>query len=301
MPRSGELLDRLLEALSDELAPAVALRRRLHAAPELAHAEHVTSAAVGEALDRPTERAAGTGVGAVVGAGPAAIGVRAELDGLPIEERTGAPYASTNGAMHACGHDVHTAALVALVRAAGRIEDDLPAPLVALFQPSEEAYPSGAELLAREPVVDGVSTVLAAHVHPELDWGAVALDPDDRQRLRDLVVEVVEDVSRAHGCRGSVSIVAGELALVNDSATVAATLPLLASAGFAAAPPWRSCGSDLAFFGQRARLAMAFVGLRGAPDFQVRPLHNAEFLPPDEAVGAVARTLAALYVGAATS
>jgi amidohydrolase len=112
MPRSGELLDRLLEALSDERAPAVALRHRLHAAPELAQAEHATSAAVGEALDRPTERAAGTGVVALVGAGPAAIGVRAELDGMPIKERTGAPYASTNGAMHACGHDVHTAALV---------------------------------------------------------------------------------------------------------------------------------------------------------------------------------------------
>ena len=46
--------------------------------------------------------------------------MRAELDGLPIEERTGAPFASTNGAMHACGHDVHAAALVALVRAAGQ-------------------------------------------------------------------------------------------------------------------------------------------------------------------------------------
>jgi amidohydrolase len=387
MPRSTDLLARLLEALSDELAAAVALRRRLHATPELAHAEHATSATVREALDRPTERAAGTGVVAQVGAGTAAVGVRAELDGLPIEERTGAPFASSNGAMHACGHDVHTAALVALVRAAGRIEHELPVPLVALFQPSEEAYPSGAELLAREPVIDGVSTVLAAHVHPELDWGAVALDPgpvnassdtaailvegegthgayphlgadavlalahvivavhglvgrridplsaavitvgdvhagaaenvvaevararatlraldpDDRQRLRDLVREVVERVSRAHRCRGSVSIVAGEPALVNDPATVAATLPLLAVAGFAAAPPWRSCGSDdLAFFGRHARLAMAFVGLRGAPDFQLRPLHNAEFLPPDQAVGAVARALAALYVGAAS-
>jgi amidohydrolase len=89
----------------------------------------------------------------------------------------------------------------------------------------------------------------AARAHATLR----ALDPDDRQRLRDLVVEVVEDVSRAHGCRGSVSIVAGEPARVNDPATVAATLPLLASAGFAAAPPWRSCGSDdLAFFGRRA-------------------------------------------------
>ena len=48
------------------------------------------------------------------------------------------------------------------------------------------------------------------------------------------------------------------------------------------------------------RLAMAFVGLRGAPGFHLRPLHHAEFFPPDEAVGAVARALVALYVGAAS-
>ena len=67
----------------------------------------------------------------------------------PVRERTGAPFSSDGEAMHACGHDVHMAALVALARAAGAIADELPAPLIALFQPSEEAYPSGAEQLAR--------------------------------------------------------------------------------------------------------------------------------------------------------
>jgi amidohydrolase len=129
-----------------------------------------------------------------------------------------------------------------------------------------------------------------------------ALEPDDRQRLRELVDTVAESVARAHDCRGSVALVAGEPALVNDAAVVDATLPLLDAAGFARAPSWRSCGSDdLSFFGCRTRVAMAFVGLRSAPGFAPRPLHHAEFLPPDEAVGAVARALAALYVGAATA
>src|SRR5439155_24773571 len=107
-------------------------------------------------------------------------------------------------------------------------------------------------------------------------------------------------VAAVRGCRARVSFLEGEPALVNDPAIVDAALPLLQAAGFAQAPPWRSCGSDdLAFLGQRARLAMAFVGLHGAPGFELRPLHHPEFLPPDDAVEAVARTLAVLYVAAA--
>ncbi len=75
--------------------------------------------------------------------------MRAELDGLPIAERTGAPFSADPAAeaMHACGHDVHMAALVALARAAHTLGEELPAPLLAVLQPSEEAYPSGAEQL----------------------------------------------------------------------------------------------------------------------------------------------------------
>jgi len=379
----------LLEALREHIDAAIDLRHRLHANPELAFAEHATAALVAEELGLTTQSVAGTGLVARIGSEETgAIAVRAELDGLPIEERTGTSFASTNGAMHACGHDVHVAALIALARAAADIEHDLPAPLLCLFQPSEEAYPSGAELLACEPVLDGVIAVVGAHLHPELDWGSVALDPGpvnassdtaeivvegrgthgayphlgadpvlalaqvivallglvgrridpmapavitvgevhagtaenvvadvararatlraldpaDRARLRELVVQVVESVPRAHDCRGTATIVEGEPALVNDAGIVDATLPLLAGAGLDQAAPWRSCGSDdLAFLGRRARLAMAFVGLDGAAGFLPRPLHHPEFLPPDDAVEAVARVLAALYVGAATA
>jgi amidohydrolase len=416
MPPSTEdaLLAALLAGVERELSRAVELRHRLHARPELAHAERWTAATVAQELPVPCKMVAGTGLLAMVGAavdtaaasatvdavaaaGAAAcapgiaagraIAVRAELDGLPVAERTGASFSATGDAMHACGHDIHMAALVALTRAAYALGERLPAPLLAIFQPSEEAYPSGAEELAREELAAiAPAAVLAAHVHPELPWGTVALDPGvvnasfdaveitvagepshgayphlgrdpilalaqivvalhaqvgrridphgpavltvgvleggsaenvipaqaharaalrahrpaDRLALRRLVEEVVAGVAAAHGCRGSVELVPGEPALANDPGIVTRARALLVDAGLAPAPEWRSCGSDdFAFFGALAPLAMAFVGLDGAAGFTSRPLHHPELLPPDDAVGAVARAQAVLYVAAA--
>jgi metal-dependent amidase/aminoacylase/carboxypeptidase family protein len=78
------------------------------------------------------------------------VAVRAEMDGLPIAEATGALFAATAGVMHACGHDVHMAALVALIRAARAVEAERPVPLVAVFQPSEETHPSGADRIVAD-------------------------------------------------------------------------------------------------------------------------------------------------------
>ena len=94
----------------------------------------------------------------------------------------------------------------------------------------------------------------------------------------------------------------GEPALENDPRIVARARELLTGAGLRPAPEWRSCGSDdFAFFGALAPIAMAFVGLDGAEGFRVRPLHHPELLPPDSAVGAVARAQAVLYLAAAAS
>ncbi len=397
MARSTEPpLEALLQGIERELPRAIALRRRLHATPELAHAEEQTSASIAAELPLAGEAVAGTGLLARIaprvtpdGAGShaAPVAVRAELDGLPLRERTGVPFAASGDVMHACGHDVHMAALVALTRAAHAVADTLPAPLLAVFQPSEEAYPSGAQQLADGALGElAPAAVVAAHVHPELQWGTVALDPgtvnascdafaitvegapahgayphhardpilaiaqvvvalhaqlgrridplsaasltigvleagsaenlipaqakargalrahrpQDRLVLRELVVDTATAVAAAHGCRASVELEAGEPALENDPAIVARARRLLASAGLTAAPEWRSCGSDdFAFFGALAPLAMAFVGLDGAAGFAPRPLHHPELLPPDEAVGAVARVQALLYVAAA--
>ena len=124
--------------------------------------------------------------------------------------------------------------------------------------------------------------------------------PQDRLALRELVVETATAIAAAHGCEASVELEPGEPALENDPRIVARARELLAHAGLTLAPEWRSCGSDdFAFFGALAPLAMAFVGLDGAAGFAPRPLHHPELLPPDEAVGAVARVQALLYVAAA--
>jgi amidohydrolase len=201
MPRSTDiLLARLLAGIEEQLPHAVELRHRLHARPELAHQEEWTAATVARELPVQSITASGTGRLARVGsAQERPIGVRAELDGLPIEERTDAPFRSTDGLMHACGHDVHMAALVALVRAAHGLEDSLPAPLLAIFQPSEEAYPSGAAQLADEGLAEIAPTALvAAHVQPELPWGSVALDPGTVNASCDNI-EITIDGEPSHG------------------------------------------------------------------------------------------------------
>ena len=177
----ADLLRTLLGSLEAELPRALSLRERLHASPEPSNEEHATARLVSEALGAErVKRVAGTGLLARVGPPGEAVVVRAELDALPVEEETGAPFAAANGYMHACGHDVHMAALAALFRAAGRI--GTPRPLAALYQPSEETYPSGADRilaegsLAEGSLAGGTAAVVAAHVHPEVPWGAVSVE-----------------------------------------------------------------------------------------------------------------------------
>ncbi len=175
-----ELLWVLLDALGDELPAALKLREALHANPELAHQERRTANLLAGFLGATDSgRLAGTGLWARVGPdGTPAVAVRAELDALPLKEETGVDFASTNGQMHACGHDVHMAALAALFRAAGRVENLLPRRFLALYQPSEEAYPSGAEMIVQEgDLIGDVAAVVGAHVHPDVPWGAVSAGP----------------------------------------------------------------------------------------------------------------------------
>jgi amidohydrolase len=177
-PRSA-LLRVLLSLLEEEIPMAVELRRRLHSDPELGGEEHETVGLVADMLPVRGKTFADTGLLASLGDPDShAVWVRAELDGLELTETTGVPFASRKGRMHACGHDVHLAALVALFRAAYRIQEDLPARLVAVFQPSEERHPSGALALVNDPTLtEGVRAAVAAHVHPELPWGSIGAEP----------------------------------------------------------------------------------------------------------------------------
>lgn len=175
--RLTDLAERWNRGLDRELPAAIALRQELHREPCVSGAEHPAARRIADALRDALAFEAVADAGGVGRLGPAdgpAVGVRAELDALPVTELSGAPYASTNGAMHACGHDVHQAALVALVRAADGL--DLPLGLVALLQPREESYPSGALDMVESGVLDRfeIAHVIGAHVHPGVRQGAVA-------------------------------------------------------------------------------------------------------------------------------
>jgi amidohydrolase len=181
------------------------VRRAIHRRPELGHQEIRTANLIERTLrlfDLDPFRPATTSVAVV--AGPSglrpAVGLRADIDALPIDERTGAPYASRNrGVMHACGHDGHTATLLALAR---RLAAEPPDQAVLLvFQQAEEADPSGAPL-----VIDGIPESLMPaefygfHLWPELAHGVVGVRPGSvLAAVAGLVVTVSGDTGRVHG------------------------------------------------------------------------------------------------------
>ena len=174
---TDELAQRWRSTVQELLPQAVALRHGVHAAPNLGGEEGPTAQAVVEWIglgDGDVVAETGRLLRLPVGAG-AAIAVRAELDGLPVAEETDVPWASGNGAMHACGHDVHLAALAAVVRAAATL--DLPRPLVALLQPREEGVDSGAKDIVDGGGLEGIEAVVAAHVQPRVDAGVIAVTP----------------------------------------------------------------------------------------------------------------------------
>src|SRR5215210_6792215 len=242
---STDLLETLLHSLEEELPRALELRERLHMIPEPSHGEHATSGFVAEALrTRSVEPIARTGLLARVGPPGESIVVRAELDALPIQEETDSSFAATNGFMHACGHDVHMAALAALFRAAGRSEGSLPKPLLALFQPSEEAYPSGADLIVREGVLEEkTGAVVAAHVHPDVPWGSVSVEAGSVNASSDNLRIVVEG-SGGHGAyphRAHDPILALSHAVVALQSLVSRRLDPMHAAVFSVG--WVSAGS----------------------------------------------------------
>lgn len=161
-----------LDDLRDEL---IALRRSLHQLPELAFQEHATSARVGKLLSawgyEVDTGLAGTGLVATLraGAGARRLGLRADMDALPITEATGLPYASqTEGHMHACGHDGHMAMLLGAARHLARTRY-FSGTLHLIFQPAEErGFDSGAKRMVQEGLFKRFpcDMVLAMHNHP---------------------------------------------------------------------------------------------------------------------------------------
>lgn len=190
-----DTLAALLERLTAELPAAVELRHELHRHPELSGDEAGTLARVLQALPGAgaVRHVAGTGAAVRIGGAGPSIAVRAELDALPVTEATGLPWASLRpGLMHACGHDVHLASLVALARAVA--VGEAPAPLLVLLQPREESAPSGAHDIALSGLIEQeeVCAVIGAHVQPALPIGTTACTAGPVNASNDEFTIVVE-------------------------------------------------------------------------------------------------------------
>ncbi len=183
-PEQEKLITRVVEHIEARREELIAWRHDVHAHPELSWQEHRTTALVDSRLS-----AAGITVRALPGSGLLAelgaarprtrIALRADLDALPVEERTGLSFTSRNeGVCHACGHDVHTVGVLAAGLALAEIEDDLERLGVAvrlIFQPAEESLPGGAQKVMEHHGLKDVDRLLAVHCDPSIDVGTVGL------------------------------------------------------------------------------------------------------------------------------
>ena len=162
-------------------------REHLHQNPELSYKEFNTMEYVAAKLKEigiPYEKGvAGTGIIGIIRSSKhsenqACIGLRADLDALPIQEQNTASYKSkVDGIMHACGHDVHTSILLGAAEILFELREDLEHPVKLIFQPGEEKNPGGASLLIEAGVLENpkVKEMYALHVFPEIEVGKLGM------------------------------------------------------------------------------------------------------------------------------
>ncbi|WP_241788581.1 M20 metallopeptidase family protein [Sphingobacterium rhinopitheci] len=163
---------------------AIRLRRHFHKHPELSFQEYLTSKYIKEyltALNISFDSVADTGVIARISGkqtdAAKTIVLRADIDALPIQEINNSDFDSIYPhVMHACGHDFHTANLLAVVKILNEHNQDFTGTIIAVFQPAEEKIPGGAKAIIESGVLNSsISAVLGLHVSPKFEVGKVAL------------------------------------------------------------------------------------------------------------------------------
>lgn len=167
--------------MSEFAQQLIAWRRELHQHPELSGEEMATTARLRQwlaqsglhVLDLPLR----TGVVAQVGQGEPLIALRADIDALPIDEQSGVAFSSLNpGVMHACGHDMHTSAILGAAQLLKARERELPGRVRIIFQPAEENF-TGAKAIIRAGALKEVSAIFGMHNEPGLPVGVFATRP----------------------------------------------------------------------------------------------------------------------------
>ncbi|HEV7203981.1 MAG TPA: amidohydrolase [Jatrophihabitans sp.] len=167
-----------MNVFSPESIDVVAIRRDLHAHPELAFAEHRTTEVIVDRLRAsglsPKVLPSGTGVVCDLGSDGPMIALRADIDALPIADLKDVPYRSTvEDLCHGCGHDAHTAILLGVAHELARQPIDGRVRLI--FQPAEETVPGGAFAAVGDGVLDGVEQIYALHCDPRVATGHVGV------------------------------------------------------------------------------------------------------------------------------
>ena len=188
----------LTEWLDEHGEGLIALRRHLHANPELSGAEHATTELVEERLRlaglEPRRLAVGTGL--VCDLAPTngnvseqRFALRADLDALAMTDDKDVSYASRHpGIAHACGHDVHTTIVLGAALYFAHHRDDLPGPIRFVFQPAEERVPGGALDVIGDGGLDGVGAIVGVHCEPKLDVGMIGLKSGAISSAADMAV-----------------------------------------------------------------------------------------------------------------
>lgn len=176
------LLEQIKKLSYGYAAEVIAIRRHLHAHPELSYKEFETSAYIADRLRsiglEPTPLATTGLMAEIKGKNPAkkTVALRADMDALPIHETNTAEYRSKNpGVMHACGHDVHTSSLLGTTKILSAIQEHFEGTVRLLFQPGEEKNPGGASLMIREGALKNPvpASIIGQHVFPLLPVGKI--------------------------------------------------------------------------------------------------------------------------------
>lgn len=160
---------------------AISMRRYFHENPELSYKETNTSEKIEKELKSmglSPIRIANTGIIVDI-EGPSkgkTVAVRADIDALPIKEENDIPFASKNeGVMHACGHDAHTAMVLALAKLLVKNKDNINGKVRLLFQPAEEHHPGGAIDMIKDGALDGVDVIIGQHVMSSFPTGTIGI------------------------------------------------------------------------------------------------------------------------------
>jgi amidohydrolase len=178
-----DIKEQIKEISADLKQEVIKLRRHFHQHPELSYEENETSLFISNWLNENgivfRKGIAGTAIIGIIegkSQGSKVVALRAEMDALPITERTKTEYSSLNpGKMHACGHDAHMAMLLGTARLLNNMKDQFGGKVILIFQPGEEKSPGGARLLIESGELNDPKPdiVIAQHILPELETGKV--------------------------------------------------------------------------------------------------------------------------------